>query len=61
MKKSNVPHFEILGAPIGDFLFCANYIAQKRSDASKLLQHLAQVGSSDPHIHASTPSMWRVL
>ena len=37
MKKSNVPHFDILGAPIGDFLFCAKYIAQKRTDASKLL------------------------
>ena len=48
MKKSNVPHFDILGAPIGDFLFCAKYIAQKRTDASKL--QLAQVGSSDPHL-----------
>ena len=42
MKKSNVPHFDILGAPIGDFLFCAKYIAQKRTDASKLLQQLAK-------------------
>ena len=50
MEKSNVPHFDILGAPIGDFLFCAKYIAQKRTDASKLLQQLAQVGSSDPHL-----------
>ena len=50
MKKSNVPHFDILGAPIGDFLFCAKYIAQKSTDASKLLQQLAQVGSSDPHV-----------
>ena len=50
MKKSNVPHFDILGAPIGDFLFCAKYIAQKCIDASKLLQQLAQVGSSDPHV-----------
>ena len=36
--------------PIGDFLFCAKCIAQKRTDASKLLQQLAQVGSSDPHV-----------
>ena len=50
MKKSNVPHFDILGAPKGDFLFCAKYIAQKRTDASKLLQQLVQVGSSDPHV-----------
>ena len=53
MKKSNVPHFDILGAPIGDFLFCAKYIAQKHADASKLLQQLAEVGSSDPHVHVA--------
>ena len=23
MKRSNVPHLEILGAPIGDLIFCA--------------------------------------
>ena len=50
MKESNVPQLDILGAPIGDYLFCAKYIAQKRTDASKLLQQLAQVGSSDPHV-----------
>ncbi|KAL5475527.1 hypothetical protein EMCRGX_G025354 [Ephydatia muelleri] len=50
MKKSNVPHFDILRAPIGDFLFCAKYIAQKCMDTSKLLQQLAQVGTSDPHV-----------
>ena len=50
LKKCNVPHFDILRAPIGDFLFCAKYVAQKCMDASKLLQQLAQVGSSDPHV-----------
>ena len=54
MKKSNVPHFDILGAPIGDFLFCAKYVAQKCMDAPKLLQQLAQVGSSDPHVAMRT-------
>ena len=28
MKKSNVPHFEILGAPIGDAIFCAKFVSQ---------------------------------
>ena len=28
MKESNVPQLDILGAPIGDYLFCAKYIAQ---------------------------------
>ena len=60
MKKPNVPHFDILGAPIGDYLFCAKYIAQKRTDASKMLQQLARFFRSSCS-HASTPSMWRVL
>ena len=49
-KKSNVRHFDILGAPIGEFWFCAKYVAQKLTDTSKLLQQLAHVGSSDPHV-----------
>ena len=31
-------------------MFCVKYIAQKRTDTSNLLQQLAQVGSSDPHV-----------
>ena len=41
IKTSNVPHFDILRAPIGDILFCANYVAQKRTD---MLQQLAHAG-----------------
>ena len=37
MKKSSVPNFEILGAPIGDIIFCAKFFAHKCADASKLL------------------------
>eukprot|EP00731_Ephydatia_muelleri_P000252 Em0001g252a len=50
MKQSNVPHFEILGAPIGDLVFCATFVAQKQSEASKLLQQLEAVGSIDPQV-----------
>jgi hypothetical protein len=50
MKRSNVPHFEILGAPIGDLVFCAKFVAQKQSEASKLLQQLEAVGSIDPQV-----------
>eukprot|EP00731_Ephydatia_muelleri_P004035 Em0002g211a len=32
MKKCNVFNFEILGAPIGDTIFCAKFIAEKRAD-----------------------------
>ena len=28
MKTSHVPHFEILGAPIGDAIFCATFVSQ---------------------------------
>ena len=27
MKKSSVSNFEILGAPIGDLIFCAKFVA----------------------------------
>ena len=47
MKRSNVPHFEILGGPIGDLVFCAKFVAQKQSEASKLLQQLEAV---DPQV-----------
>ena len=50
MKRSNVPHFEILGAPIGDLVFCAKFVVQKQSEASKLLQQLEAVGSIDPQV-----------
>ena len=56
MKRSNVPHFEILGAPIGDLVFCAKFVAQKQSEASKLLQQLEAVGSIDPHAGSLTSS-----
>eukprot|EP00731_Ephydatia_muelleri_P010160 Em0005g746a len=48
IKRSNVfPPIEILGVPIGDLVFCATFVAQKQSEASKLLQHLEAVGSID--------------
>ena len=50
MKRSNVPHLEILGAPIGDLIFCAKIVAQKRASALKLLTQLSEVGSADPQV-----------
>ncbi|KAL5484406.1 hypothetical protein EMCRGX_G020899 [Ephydatia muelleri] len=50
MKRSNVPHLEILGAPIGDLIFCAKIVAQKRAIALKLLNQLSEVGSVDPQV-----------
>ena len=50
MKVSRVPNLEILGAPIGDPIFCAKFLAQKRADAAKLLSQLTEVGAEDPQV-----------
>ena len=42
MKKSNALNFEILGVPIGDPIFCAKSIAEKRVKASKFLALLKE-------------------
>ena len=50
MKKSSVPNFEVLGAPIGDLIFCAKCFAHKCADASMLLEQLEDVGAVDPQV-----------
>ncbi|KAL5460331.1 hypothetical protein EMCRGX_G033776 [Ephydatia muelleri] len=50
MKLSHEPNFKVLGAPIGDPIFCAKFLAQKRAKAAKLLSQLATVGSLDPQV-----------
>ena len=50
MKVSQVPNLVILGAPIGDLIFCAKFVAQKRADAAVLLSQLAEVGAEDPQV-----------
>ena len=50
MKVSHVPHLVILGAPIGDYLFCASYIASKHTEAMKLLSWLVEVACLDPQV-----------
>ena len=50
MKRSHEPNFEILGAPIGDVIFCAKFLAQKRAKAVRLLSQLSEVGALDPQI-----------
>ena len=47
---SRVPNLVILGAPIGDLIFCAKFVAQKRADAAVLLSQLAEVGAEDPQV-----------
>ena len=50
MKVSHVPHLVILGAPIGDYLFCTGYITSKRTEAIKLLSWLVEVACFDPQV-----------
>ena len=50
MKSSHVPHLDLLGAPIGDYLFCGKYAALKCSEALKLLSRLVEVGASNPQV-----------
>ena len=45
-----MPHFEILGCPIGDYIYCANFIASKRLQARKLLLQLKDVAATDPQV-----------
>ena len=62
MKRSSVPHLEILGAPIGDAFFGAKVVSQKCAIASKLLSQLEEVGSVDPpSCSASVTTVWRLL
>ena len=48
IKRFNEPNMEILGAPVGDIIFCAKFMAQKRARAARLLTQLTEVGSIDP-------------
>ncbi|KAL5473538.1 hypothetical protein EMCRGX_G028029 [Ephydatia muelleri] len=50
MKRQHDPNVEILGAPIGDLIFCAKFLAQKQAKAVRLLSQVAEVGSIDPQI-----------
>lgn len=50
MRRSNVPHLEIIGAPIGDTILCAKVVSQKCAIASKLLSQLKEIGSVDHQV-----------
>ena len=44
MKRSNTPILEVLGAPIGDIIFCAKFVANQRAKARALLSRLRPTG-----------------
>ena len=39
-----------IGAPIGDYLYCANFICSKRQQAARLLSRLEGVARIDPQV-----------
>ena len=47
MKCSLLPNLDILGAPVGDYLHCSRFIANKCAESKKLLSSLADVAGVD--------------
>eukprot|EP00731_Ephydatia_muelleri_P026850 Em0018g950a len=50
MKASHVPHLDILGTPIGDYLYCTGFFAAKHVQFTKLLSKLEDVSVIDPQV-----------
>ena len=50
MKRSNTANLVLLGAPIGDLIFCAKFISSLRSKISDLLSRLHQIDPKDPQV-----------
>ena len=47
VKFSLLPNMDILGAPVGDYLHCSKFIADKRAESKKLLSSLVDVAGVD--------------
>ena len=47
---SHEPNFEVLVTPVGDPIFFAKFLAQRRAKAAKLLSQLVTVSSLDPQV-----------
>ena len=50
VQSSCLPNLDILGAPIGDYLFCAHFISERCAQAKKLLSVLLEMADSDLHV-----------
>ena len=50
VKSSILPNLEILGSPIGDFIYCFRFFAEKRSLFRALLRALTDVSAVDLHV-----------
>ena len=47
VKSSLLPNLDLLGAPVGDYLYCSKFIANKCDESSKLLSGLVDVAAID--------------
>lgn len=47
IKASHVPHLDILGTPIGDYLYCIGFFLAKCVEFTKLLSKLEDVSVID--------------
>ena len=62
MKSSKELNFEILGAPIGEFVLCAKYASHKRAKDQELLYMLEDiVGSMDSQVALLLLVRWYIL
>ena len=50
VKSSLLPNLDILGAPIGDFVHCSRFIAEKCAMPKILLKALVDVSTVDLHV-----------
>ena len=53
VKSSILPHLDILGSPIGDFLHCSRFFAEKLVPFKALLRAMSDVASVDLHVAIS--------
>ena len=54
MKVSQEPNFEVLGAPIGDPIFCAKFLAQRHAKAAKCYPIWLLWAPWTPMLHSSS-------
>ena len=47
MKVTHLPHLDVLGAPIGYYLHCAGFFANKHAEVLKLLSRHKEVSAID--------------
>ena len=50
VKCSLLPNLDILKGPIGDYLYCSKFIADKCAESKKLLSGLTEVAEVDLHV-----------